>query len=176
MHASTSSSPSFASTSTSSSSIDVSLPLSNQKSTHKVFAPSSHPIPVLKSLQLPYTFSSSTNSYPTTLSISTTSSLSSTTKRTVNIESFSTIILLTPLKSNIEGIEKVLKVGEMGNGNYLWSTKGLFQGMEGGGVGGEGWDLVSSFSFFFFGKSRTLIYFACSNQLVENRYQIQLLL
>lgn len=105
----------------------LSLVLSPPSKAHEVFAPSSHPLPIIESLQLPF-------------SAQKTTSLLLPDGESIDISTYSTVVLLSELGSGIEGVERVLRCAGMGCGNGMWSVEDPTRGNK--KWGGQGWRLV----------------------------------
>ncbi|ORY54149.1 hypothetical protein BCR35DRAFT_296765 [Leucosporidium creatinivorum] len=107
-----------------------SLSLSAASATaHRVFSPSSHPLPPLEAL--PPSFASSSTS-PSTLSLPGGS--------LVSLTAFSSVVLVEELGAEIEGVETVLRSSGMGCGNAMWQVEDTFGRSE--HWGGAGWRLI----------------------------------
>lgn len=103
------------------------LVLSPPSKPYEVFAPSSHPLPIIESLQLPF-------------SAQKTTSLLLPDGESMDISSYSTVVLLSELGSGIEGVERVLRCAGMGCGNGMWNVEDPIRGNK--KWGGQGWRLV----------------------------------
>lgn len=100
-------------------------------SSHAVFAPSSHPLPIVVSEQLPFFVSTPESlGYPTTMRLPNGDDL--------DLSSASSVILIEDLGSGIEGVETVLRCGGLGGGNGMWETAAPTSA----NLGGAGWRLV----------------------------------
>lgn len=113
--------------------IILSLPPPSAAS-HDIFAPSSHPLPVIVALDAPR------EAKATTIRLSD--------GQVIDISSASAVVLLSDLNVDIEGVEKVLRCGGLGCGNSMWSVEGT----DSDRWGGQGWRLVSrAFLFLIVG-------------------------
>lgn len=104
----------------------MTTPSSTPSATHNVFAPSSHPLPILESLSIP--FGTKTNS------------LLLPSGEALDISAASTVVLITDLVTGIEGVEKVLAGGGLGVGNGMWKVENPTRGAK--EVSGQSWRLV----------------------------------
>mgnify|MGYP001574173255 CR=1 FL=1 len=99
-------------------------------SNHAVFAPSSHPLPVIEGRQLPFGAD-----VPSTLALPD--------GRAIDLSRCSAAVLLSDRNSGVEGVETVLRSSGMGCGNGMWLAGESVYGSE-SSWGGVGWKLVSS--------------------------------
>ncbi|GAA5880872.1 hypothetical protein JCM16303_005154 [Sporobolomyces ruberrimus] len=106
---------------------DISLPTISSSSSHRVYSPASHPIAPVSAL-------------PIDPSTPKPASLSLYLDAQIDISNFSSVVLVTPVQSGIEGIESSLKSGGLGcaNGLFPWPSK-----VTGSVSGGKSWRLVT---------------------------------
>lgn len=97
---------------------------------HAIFAPSSHPLPIIEASQIPFGADVSSN-------------LTLPDGRTIDLSRCSAAVLLSDRSSGVEGVETVLKSSGMGCGNGMWLAGESVYGSE-SSWGGAAWKLVSS--------------------------------